>query len=147
MTQKHQLLIIPFDDILEEIQPLDSLFWFSEYSFKDTIVQLLINATAESFKTFNDLDLENLAVDLYGQSITELIISEYQEGMELLDRCNAASDIINEEEDLIRLIIGQLVCLVENRLKTILSDLLVSDVNTNFIPFWNATRLVLKIKT
>lgn len=146
MMSRPLLLIIPFDDVLEEIEPLNSVLWFIDYGFKDIILNLLVNLTTEESKTFNEINLDDLSINLYGQTLTDVIISDFQRSIDTLDRCNATLENLREEEQFLKTIILQLTQMVEDKLKLILGDMLMTDIKADFKPFWNASRLVLGMK-
>lgn len=147
MTQKRMLVFVPFEDILEEVEPLDSLLWFLAHGFKEFIVFLINNLSAEESIQFNEIDLSDHCLNLYGQTPLEHLTDLYFEGCEILDRCDASARTFNEDKLIIETICAQVMDLVQTRLSNVFMDELVSEIDPDFIPFWSAKRLVIALKS
>lgn len=145
MTLEQTLIIVPFDDVLEEVEPLDSLLWFLDYGFKDMVQNLVITATEEETQ-FDVIDLNDLYTSRYGKSVNELVIDDLHHFLQIQDRCTTPYDTEHEEEALIALVIEQLVHLVEKKFKLFLKDVSTSSLVSDSAPFWNGNRIVFIVK-
>lgn len=148
MTQRKKLLlIIPFDEVINEFQTYSHLLWFYENGLRGMITNIIENLPVIHATPFSELNLSDLLTDLWGMDMVELTEVMLYQSLDGLDRCNVSVDDVNKDVIITRLFVHDLVSTIEKTLKEFFSYDQIWDTDTRFDPVWRGNKLILKILT
>lgn len=147
MTQKPILVFVPFEELIEEIEPLNDVFWFLDYDIKQFIANLVSNLREEECKTFKNIDITDLMISLYGTDLGEFFIQELFLMLDRLDRTNT-SPILDTvgDEILIQTVSDKIKNSLENKLSMVMGDIFLTEISDIIEPCWNNDRLIIALK-
>lgn len=146
MTQRKRLVVlISFDEILVEYETFNHLLWFNKKGIK-TVIESIIDGLPALYATpFNEVDIEQLYVDLYGNTPQEVMQNEYYKSIEDLDRCNAEPVDLQEDAILIKFVISDLVNDVQNQIRQVFSQDTIWDADPIKEITWRGNNLILPV--
>lgn len=139
------IVIIPFNDIIEDYSTYDHFLWFYDKGLKSVIETLVSNLTLTYGIPFNELKLNNILDELYGSTLSDNILEDHFAAIESLDRCNASNKELEVDNRVIEIFTKYLARDVGKHLSNIFSHDTVWEIDSDQKLLWKGDNLVLVV--